>query len=996
MEGEHIIMGFCSTKYYVEKILDALGGIPEECSWIDYKLKCMFDKDSKNKIRKSVVAFLNSIQMFDQNKYIVFGILENKKTKEKKIVGLEDNFFPDDNEWQDVFAKIEPKCPYVETGTLRYKGVLLGYICIFAQNYNGPYYCRENGQDIYQIRRSATTDKMKDVEKRELNSKCGDVLQKGRIYLKSDILNLLVTIGQYNSKNQSDLAFIESRTGKTYDEVKTYCMKMDNLFMQDKKSIYGLGDSVTVSVQEKDKRLLQFTSDEVFSAVEVVGSLLGDENSIYSHELMKGIADTLIFFANHGFSFYTDQMITAVVKLDMLRRNRYYAFSQLAEVSPVFFLKLITEYKTELLAEWQSKANAIQVLRTIVWYPEYYEEAAKLLIEFQDQSVYELFMCTELASAACFEQKLELLRELAKNDESLAFDIISRILDYNPQMSRVFSHTYVPARYSRFRENTHRLQFGQLQIYYSMLIDLAGRDSERIIKLLPPWLKPYPFSNLQQLVDCIEKAEPFITDDDERMNLWNRLCNTPLVYVTEQSVEGVLKQRLIAVGNKFKPDDMVRQSKQWFRKGIRDELSIDGSDRDVIGEKVDKEQKKVLLTICKKYGIREMISFIQAVEIEASQLAKMLLSPEFALTIKEDNAIATAFFECPEKYGTYLQKKAYTEKLEWIKSIDINDRNPNERAEFFATLIPDIKSIKYFEEVLGENGRLYWEKIASNQFSDIESIRYGFDKFIQYEMPQKAFALLNSIQMSQIGAEVSQWLFQALIKQEEYDESYLSEIAYEAAYKFLYNKIDENMIERMEYLSFRLYGKIAYYIQGYAGLKPLVTFRRIVNEPVFFMEMINGILNEPFGIEEHIMRNCDQNPENPIDWVNGINILMDKDVEKAKEKAEYWIGQILYNTLKTSLDGDYEIADDIARLLEDSERRRIGFFYHAYFCTNGVHVNGSYKYDSKDRKEAERYRKLADVQTKKGNVELSKLFCKLADQLLEGVESVQVFENNGN
>ena len=93
-------MGFHNTKYLVGNILDSLGGIPEECSWIDYKAGCEFDREFREGIKSLVVAFLNSIQAFDKDKYIIFGIFEDKKMKKKTITGLQDYKFPDDNEWQ--------------------------------------------------------------------------------------------------------------------------------------------------------------------------------------------------------------------------------------------------------------------------------------------------------------------------------------------------------------------------------------------------------------------------------------------------------------------------------------------------------------------------------------------------------------------------------------------------------------------------------------------------------------------------------------------------------------------------------------------------------------------------------------------------------------------------------------------------------------------------------------------------------------------------------
>lgn len=74
-------------------------------------------------------------------------------------------------------------------------------------------------------------------------------------------------------------------------------------------------------------------------------------------------------------------------------------------------------------------------------------------------------------------------------------------------------------------------------------------------------------------------------------------------------------------------------------------------------------------------------------------------------------------------------------------------------------------------------------------------------------------------------------------------------------------------------------------------------------------------------------------------------------------------------------------------MLEKSKDKREGFFCHAYYSLNGFHANGSFEYDAKDRKDAEKYKKLADVQKRKGNNEFSKSLYELANQLIRSVET---------
>ena len=979
-------MVFHNTKYLVGNILDNLGGIPEECSWVDYKAGCEFGKKFREEIKSLVIAFLNSIQAFDKDKYIIFGIFEDKKMKKKTITGLGDYEFPDDNEWQNIFTHIQPSRPYIETGTLEYKGLLLGYICIFAQNYKGSYfYNKKNNVSSYPIRYGGNKSEMTEDEKSEFTNLCNRIIQNGRIYVKSEILNILVTLGKYNSSNQNDIGLIEDRTGKTHDAVKQYCLKLDNLFTQEEKSIYGLRGTITVEVQEKHSRLLQFSSDEVICALEFISSILKNESIMYSHELFEGIADTLIFFADHGYSYAANQVIESIIDISIFQKSRSPILSQIAEVSPAFLLNLIMEYKTDIMEKKHSKENAIQVLRTVAWYPEHYAEATKLLIEFGDQSVYELFECGEVASAACFDQKLNLIKEIVKNDGDLAFHILNKVLDFNPKISKILSYSYVPEKYKRWKGGTHSFKIDQLQTYFDIMVDIAGTDAKKILELLPQWLKPYPFSNLQRLAECIERAEPVITSSDERVDLWYRLCVMPLVYVTDEPVDDVLKEQLVSVGKKFKPDNLLQQQ-QWFRESIRQDLTIDGSGWDDVCEKIFNEQKKVLLAIYEQGGIKNLVDFVQLVYIDSFQLAKMLLSSDFSLTIEDDNMLVLAFLNSPVKYKSYFSNKSYSQKLDWIKKLSIDNLDINERARFFAALDTNIENIKYFEEQLGNDCQLYWENADSSRFSNELSIQYGFKKFIEYNIPQKAFGLLEPFLIRQMKQADPHWLFDAVIKQEEYDNCYLSMEANEFVYRFLYGRIDEKKLERMEHLSFKLYGKISYYIPGYVGLKPYITFKRISNDPIFFIEIVKYIISDPLSLWDHIMKNCDQGPKSSVDWIQGINNLICNETDSFKKNVEYWEGYILFNDLVISSEEDYEISDFDAGLLDRSKNIQEGFYFHAYYSLNGFHANGIFGYDSKDRRDADRYKKLAAMQEGKGNTEFGKMLRTLSEHLINSVE----------
>lgn len=972
------------SKQEIERILDVM---PEEFSWIEYKSACDFNQGFREKIKYLVTSFLNSFHRFGYKKYIIFGIHEDKVTKKKTRTGLCDYIFPDDNVWQNLFDSIKPIHPNIETGTLEYKGLLYGYILIYEDNYFVPYYCNINGKDTFYIRRGGNKyNDMNDLERDALIKKKEEIEQNGKLYQKTNILNLLVTLGQYNESNESDIRFIECESGWSYKDIKSHCLYMDSSLTQNEKSIYGIGRSETVHVHNKRERLLQFTSDEVADAMTIIAHVLGNTDVLYSSELLEGVGDTLVILSNAGFSYYAKNIIESTTNVYIFESHKYtHILSQYAEVHPCFILDFIIDNKEVYLERNPTvKAAARKALRVIAWFPEYYEKAVRLLIEFNDHTIHELFACGEIATAASFNQKLSVIKEIVDTDKDLAFNILKKVLDYNLLMVRMISHFYVPEKYTRLFNGVHSIKIEQLQVYYSILVESLGNNVEKILELLPDWLIPFPFSNLQLLANHIEMIEPTVKSADDRQKLWNRLCNTPLVYNTDSPVSDLLKDRLISIGNRFKPDDLHKQYQQWFRKDIVSALCTDGTSFDDVRRKVLNEQKNVLLNLYQCEGIDGMVDFINMVDISSSTLARLLLSADFALTVEDDNILAYAFLDHPQLYSGYLRGKSYNEKIDWIKKLILDDWNLSNQASLFSILHPSMENIKYFEEKLGEEIRQYWQLLNPNIVEDPAVIKYAFDMFINYNMYQKAFDLLRYIQGDVMQHLHPQWLFDVLMSIEKYPECCICCDTFQAIYRFLSDKISENMLEKLECLSLNQYGKIQY-TWGYADLMPRVIFRRIANESDFFVSIVKDAMNEFLGVSEHLLRHCDEKPKTLSDWIAGIDSLTMHESETLKQKADYWIGYILYNMLE-SIDNNYQIEDDIATLLEKSEKKRQGFYCHAYY-PNGFHSNGRYEEDSKDRANAEKYKNMAEVQNQKGNTEFAYSLKTLADQLIMGVES---------
>lgn len=113
----------------VKKILKEL---PNENSKLDYK-SIEYTKEKKGELIKDILAMLNSIDSYNENKFIIFGVNDDKE-----IVGLEKNMF-DDGHYQNIIDEYVKPRPKIETGQIEYDSKKIGYIAINFNNLETPY-----------------------------------------------------------------------------------------------------------------------------------------------------------------------------------------------------------------------------------------------------------------------------------------------------------------------------------------------------------------------------------------------------------------------------------------------------------------------------------------------------------------------------------------------------------------------------------------------------------------------------------------------------------------------------------------------------------------------------------------------------------------------------------------------------------------------------------------------------------------------------------------
>ncbi|WP_069997895.1 ATP-binding protein [Cellulosilyticum sp. I15G10I2] len=120
-----------------KKLIEILKTTPSENSYLDYK-QIPYKAEKQVDALKDIVAMLNSSEVIEQDKYIIFGI-EDQTLRQ---IGLVFEMM-DDAILQESMDKVEPR-PKISSGTIQYQEMQFGYIYISGKNTDRPYVIKEN------------------------------------------------------------------------------------------------------------------------------------------------------------------------------------------------------------------------------------------------------------------------------------------------------------------------------------------------------------------------------------------------------------------------------------------------------------------------------------------------------------------------------------------------------------------------------------------------------------------------------------------------------------------------------------------------------------------------------------------------------------------------------------------------------------------------------------------------------------------------------------
>lgn len=394
-----------------ENLYKIINELPDECSWLDYKEIPYLDKQRAEFIR-DLCAFLNSNESFEQDKYIILGV-----TNDKKTIGIRSVPMQDDSWYQNLADYIFPR-PSIRTGTFKYTindtDIEFGYILIYGTNvdriyeinrqaYYGPEKPSSQSEvEEYSVYPSTAWIRMESCKrflteydrrkiydnnrKNELDIKA-IISDYQSINLSSDnekIIKAVTLFGGWDEENENDKDIISKFIGKPYEQWITVLRTM----LKDKTNFLEFKNNKWI-IQDRLANIKKYANDyykdelEIFKKVviEILSErnpkfdLSSDKRSMsniynktlsYSNLLRKSVAETLPIITVNYKEFKkcinTALNLSLLVVREILKNDNWEIWASLDELLPLLAEASPEEFLNQLEDKIRNTPSLIKQL----------------------------------------------------------------------------------------------------------------------------------------------------------------------------------------------------------------------------------------------------------------------------------------------------------------------------------------------------------------------------------------------------------------------------------------------------------------------------------------------------------------------------------------------------------------------------------------------------------------------------------------------------------
>ncbi len=512
-----------------DKVLEILSKLPSECPYIDYKVS-PYEKKQKHSFLRDVIAMLNSEAAIGKEKFIIVGVSDSRK-----LIGIEDEQWWDDNEWQNIINHIAPR-PDVRTGTVQFADKLFGFIYISDSNTEWVYEVSKTlissqddqvseknisakGQAFTRV--GSRNDILTEVGRRHLLEKRiqpSTQIQQRLVEYNNNVLVIAALLGSWHENYSADLQeasnIFGEQSSKFMDEIRKLYLNSQGVIsysngvwklinhseflLMHANKVFDTHIEILFDILKRSFAVIDSKYD--YPADKRYAAALTKKNSIHelSQSLRKGVAETLAILGNNLDAFVNCSK-NKIRNLIYRFERDYFAttnwkvfastaeyFQYLGEACPDVFLGEIIKMTSE---NDNAFIQFLQEKESLVTTTEYGYQLSWVIANLAKHERY-------------FSNAMIALLQLAQIRESFLDSLVGIVLPWYPQ-----THASIDVRVGVFKglaEENSELTWKALM----KLMPNATTTGSPIIK--PHYLKVEDFPEKVSMKDYIDASVGYI------------------------------------------------------------------------------------------------------------------------------------------------------------------------------------------------------------------------------------------------------------------------------------------------------------------------------------------------------------------------------------------------------------------------------------------------------------------------------------------------------
>lgn len=510
-------------------------------------------------------------------------------------------------------------------------------------------------------------------------------------------------------------------------------------------------------------------------AADIIGKKLK-----HSHEIRKGLAETLALLANKptalpNLSTYRAEGIAIVAVREILNNGNWQLWASLgrllttlAEAAPNEFLTAVEKALLqdpcpfdELFAQegdgffvGDYMSNILWALEILAWDEEYFVRSSSVLawLDMHDpggkssnrpiNSLSTIFLPWYPQTMATFEKRKQAFANLKQEYPEVAWKLVVSLLPNKFQTSMgsakpVWRNTVDP----EWKPAVQRSEYTKEASFYSdAAVSMANGNFDRI-SLLAKNKENFSEESLLKMVNEMSLENLKLVDESELLELWNSLVSLEKSLSKKDLDESVsyeviprLKEIIETIapkspanlhlkifGNHYFPRERKKESWQEREKRITD------------------SRIEALKSIISFGNLNLVIEFAEKVD-QPFEVGRALASIANSET---DNWLMPKYLD-PSQQQHFLMIDGYIKfrfregQWDWVDQLNMSTWDDDQKAHFLYHLDFVNETWNRVENLLGENEVKYWSIVYPNGFHEKENIGYALDKLVEYDRPGAA------------------------------------------------------------------------------------------------------------------------------------------------------------------------------------------------------------------------------------------------------------------